>query len=596
MKFLLAALLAPYLPILGILFGGSTCSLVLGFFGREHRDANSLRLSRELIEYGAGNKVFLIIALLPFPVIAVLWQRILPAPFALPGISWIVPFVALLSGCALLSAYASAVRRATDPTSAIGFRTGIAGLLAVALGSFLFFLLLGAPFNPEKLPLIRDNPVFLLSWKFLTGFLLFLALSFGLTGGIVLRFRARPPAEKEDPGPVYREYARSVGTSLSLAPALAIPAIVVLDLLSVPETGLSMEVFAAAIAVLLLALAAARILFLPPEKTFSWGGTGVPLLYVLMFLAALSGERAAVANAFLGRPVPPKPELSEKAAEAAKPAASEPVIDQGRAVFQQACRSCHLIDRRIVGPPLKDVLSKYRGNLENLKRYIREPAKVNPQYPLMPALGIPEEEVDAVARYLLASVGMEQPPEKPATPMPAEEKGKAVFETVCASCHRFDTRLVGPPFKDVVPKYAGNVEWLKRFIRDPVKTSAGYPAMPKLGLKEEEIDAVARYLLASVGIEKPPETPAAAMPAAETGKAVLDRVCGACHRVDTRHVGPPFKEVVPKYRGNAEGLKRFIRDPVKVDPAYPAMPKHALSEEEIDAVARYLLATVGKGG
>jgi cytochrome c len=151
-----------------------------------------------------------------------------------------------------------------------------------------------------------------------------------------------------------------------------------------------------------------------------------------------------------------------------------------------------------VGPPLSEVLPKYGGDLENLKRYIRDPSKVNPGYPLMPHLGLREEEVDAVARYLLTSVGKETLPEKPAAAMPAEEKGKAVFETVCASCHRFVTRLVGPPFNEVVPKYTGNVEWLKRFIRDPVKTNAGYPAMPKLGLKEEEIDAVARYLLEKV--------------------------------------------------------------------------------------------------
>jgi mono/diheme cytochrome c family protein len=50
--------------------------------------------------------------------------------------------------------------------------------------------------------------------------------------------------------------------------------------------------------------------------------------------------------------------------------------------------------------------------------------------------------------------------------------------------------------------------------------------------------------------------------------------------------------VVPKYRGQIEELKEFIRNPVKKDPAYPAMPKLQLSEAEIDAVARYLLERV----
>jgi mono/diheme cytochrome c family protein len=116
----------------------------------------------------------------------------------------------------------------------------------------------------------------------------------------------------------------------------------------------------------------------------------------------------------------------------------------------------------------------------------------------MPSLGLKEEEIDAVARYLLKNAGEKMPPGKPAAALPAVERGKAVFETVCAGCHRFETRLVGPPFHEVVPKYGGNVEQLKGFIRNPVKVNPGYPAMPMLGLKEEEIDAVAHYLLTKV--------------------------------------------------------------------------------------------------
>jgi mono/diheme cytochrome c family protein len=77
-------------------------------------------------------------------------------------------------------------------------------------------------------------------------------------------------------------------------------------------------------------------------------------------------------------------------------------------------------------------------------------------------------------------------------------EGKAVFERVCATCHRFDEKLVGPPLASVVPKYRGQLEELKEFIRNPVKKDPAYPAMPKLQLSEAEIDAVARYLLERV--------------------------------------------------------------------------------------------------
>ncbi len=393
----LTAVLFVYLPLLGILIGGSASSLVLHFLGRENRDAHSLRLSRELMETVAGNAPFLFIAaLLPFPLVAYLWQRILSAQSPLPWLFWILPFGALLSGCALLSLYHSASRRTTDLT-VLQRRTGAAGLLAILFASFLLFVLMGTLFNPEKLPLIRGYAVFLLSFKALAGFFLFLALSFGLTGGIALRFTGPLPMGTEVPDSEYPGYARSVGSSLALGGALAVPVSVVLILLSLPSTGLSIEVFAAAAVLVLLAMAAALVLILLRERNAGRLGLPVSMLFVLMFLAALAGDRAAVGNAFLGRAAPPPPP-----GVARVPA--EPSADKGKAVFESACRSCHLFEERLVGPPLNEAVRKYRGDIEKLKNYVREPAKVDPAYPLMPHLGLKEEEVDAVARYLLEKV------------------------------------------------------------------------------------------------------------------------------------------------------------------------------------------------
>jgi cytochrome c551/c552 len=171
-------------------------------------------------------------------------------------------------------------------------------------------------------------------------------------------------------------------------------------------------------------------------------------------------------------------------------------MKEGRAVFVSACRPCYLFETKIAGPAMKSVVPKYRGNLEKLKSYIRNPAAVDPAYPPMPHLGLSEDEVDSVSRYLLGGIGEKPAPKaKASSAAAALEKGKAVFDSICAGCHRFDKRVVGPPFNEVVPKYKGNVEALKGFIRNPVKRNPGYPSMPKLGLKEEDIDAVARYLV-----------------------------------------------------------------------------------------------------
>ena len=487
----LTAVLFVYLPLLGILIGGTASSLVLHFLGRENGDARSLRLSRELIETVAGNApVLFIAALLPLPVAAYLWQRSFPPPAPLPWVSWILPFGALFAGCLLLSFYRSALRRSAVLPN-LRFGAGAAGFLAIASASFLFYLLLGALYDPGQLDLIRSNPVFLLSWRSLAEFLLFLAVSFGLTGGIVLRFPGRAPAGGEAPDPGTLDHARSVGASLAFGGALAVPVPVVLILLSLPSTGLSIEVFAAAAVLVLLALAAALLLALQGERKTGRLGISVSALFVVMFLAALAGDRAAVGNAFLGRAAPPPP---PGAASVPPPSA-----DRGKAVFESACRACHLFETKLVGPPLNEAVPKYRGDLEKLKNYIRYPSKVDPAYPLMPHLGLNEEEVDSVARYLMVRTGEKIPPGKPAAAEPqGAGKGKTIFDTVCAGCHRFDIRLVGPPFNEVVPKYHGDVEKLKRFIGNPVKVDPEYPTMPNLGLKEEEVDAVARYLVDKV--------------------------------------------------------------------------------------------------
>jgi cytochrome c len=73
--------------------------------------------------------------------------------------------------------------------------------------------------------------------------------------------------------------------------------------------------------------------------------------------------------------------------------------------------------------------------------------------------------------------------------------GKELYDVRCASCHKFEQKLVGPPHFEVLPKYVGKQAQLVAFIRNPVKVNPAYPPMPNPGLKPQEADAVAKYLL-----------------------------------------------------------------------------------------------------
>lgn len=73
------------------------------------------------------------------------------------------------------------------------------------------------------------------------------------------------------------------------------------------------------------------------------------------------------------------------------------------------------------------------------------------------------------------------------------------------------------------------------------------------------------------------------------GERIFNERCTACHQFDRKVVGPPYDEVLPKYRDRPGDLEAFIRKPVKVDSAYPAMPALGLSLGEVKSVAKYLL-------
>lgn len=407
--YLLTAALLLYLPFLGIVIAGSAASLVLNFFGRENRDDRSLRLSREWIEAVTMNRwALLLLGLLPYPAIAYACQRFLGGRSSLPAIAWLVPFGALLAGCLLLSMYRSAIRRTTELPPA-SFGAGTAGFLAMLSAAFLSFLLLGILVTPSKLPLVRSNLVFILSWHSLAGFLLFLALSIGLAGGIALRFLDRPEAEAAGGSIGYEARVRAAGSSFALAGALASPALVVLYLIALPVTGMSTQVYVTAATVPLLALAVFALLVLLPGKEESRQGDRVSALFILMFLAVVLCDRTTVSNAFQGLTAPPVTLAAKavskggKAAEA--PAAGDAAAtEKGKKVFDTVCSVCHRFDSRIVGPPLNDVVPKYKGDVEKLKAFLRNPVKVDPSFPAMPKPAIKEDEVDAVARYLLSIV------------------------------------------------------------------------------------------------------------------------------------------------------------------------------------------------
>ncbi len=79
--------------------------------------------------------------------------------------------------------------------------------------------------------------------------------------------------------------------------------------------------------------------------------------------------------------------------------------------------------------------------------------------------------------------------------------GEDIYNAKCSACHLFDQKKVGPPYQQVLPKYAGKKASLVAFILNPVKVDPAYPNMPSQGLKPAEADSIASYLLKKAGVK-----------------------------------------------------------------------------------------------
>ena len=77
-----------------------------------------------------------------------------------------------------------------------------------------------------------------------------------------------------------------------------------------------------------------------------------------------------------------------------------------------------------------------------------------------------------------------------------------IYNRVCAACHKFDVKVVGPPYQQTIPTYNGDVKKLSSYILNPVKKNPEYPPMPAQPLKPKEADAVAQFLIDRVAGKK----------------------------------------------------------------------------------------------
>lgn len=106
--------------------------------------------------------------------------------------------------------------------------------------------------------------------------------------------------------------------------------------------------------------------------------------------------------------------------------------------------------------------------------------------------------MEAKTQTYVSLVGIAQWRASQGLGMPGEENlspGEKVFKNVCASCHMYDRRLVGPPLTEIAQDYPNNPDGIIQWVKKPGRKRMDYPPMPAIQLSDSQYKAVAQYIL-----------------------------------------------------------------------------------------------------
>jgi len=78
----------------------------------------------------------------------------------------------------------------------------------------------------------------------------------------------------------------------------------------------------------------------------------------------------------------------------------------------------------------------------------------------------------------------------------ADEMGKRAYYGICAGCHAYNVKMIGPPTQIIQALYMDDPQGIVDYITDPVKKRDDYPEMPPQNYLSEDVRrAAAEYLL-----------------------------------------------------------------------------------------------------
>ncbi len=200
----------------------------------------------------------------------------------------------------------------------------------------------------------------------------------------------------------YVKIIRAVALRTAFIGSLLIPVLLVINFFLVPAGFLSESYLVYILLGLFLIFITYHILYTIFRKLNKTSAASLLLAVLLFTFFYVLSDKEIVYNANKVNAGIMSADFNEYIATLRTP--EKPVELNGEEIYRINCSACHDMNRILVGPAHVDVIPKYFNKEDQLTAYIRNPIRVNTNFPPMPNLGLKPDEARAVAVYVIQKV------------------------------------------------------------------------------------------------------------------------------------------------------------------------------------------------
>lgn len=396
--YMFVIVLVLFITFSSIIFWGTLLSVYFKKKESQRLDVKYRHLSKDIIELVLVNKttgiMFCVVPLITMILIfAQLFQAMDNPNLLYLTISLVLLFISLL--------FIYDYKNSFDEFRQINLNSGISGLVTLFIAMWMFSAgLTASVFN--ELWQSDSLTAHLFSSAVLIRFLFLILVSLAVTGAVLLYGIFNLKVVNRETDEEYERLVKNVSLRTTFTATVFIPVFMLINLIMIPNTSLSGAVFVYLLLGIVFIFIAYHLLYLLYKK-LNKAITAYLLVTLMCFvLTYVINDQMIIAGSNKVHYAKLTAEFDEYLTNLRGEVKTDEMNAQE--IYKVRCSSCHAFDRKLVGPPHDEVVPKYFGKENQLVAYLRNPVRVNPEYPPMPNPGLKPVEAKAIAEYILAKV------------------------------------------------------------------------------------------------------------------------------------------------------------------------------------------------